>query len=246
MMAEVSKKKRATAFLLCLFLGSFGIHRFYVRKVRTGLLQLVAYFSIFGTIWALIDLIMIIRGKFTDKEGKLLEGDLVKGGMMEKKRSVGITILSSIEILIGILGIPFYHWGLAFTIGGGSFFFLYPDEPGGSLVFGIGIIMLFIASFCLFAGWTGLRLLRLNPKARKANLVIVPIWLFIILGWAMSPIIQDIIHPTRWKIYTFMGAYEPTISNRIFLSVVCIGIITLPMVGISWYLTRPKIKEQFK
>ena len=60
------KSKRLT-LLLCLFLGGIGVHRFYVGKVGTGILQLI---TLGGCgIWTLIDLIMIITGSFTDKDG---------------------------------------------------------------------------------------------------------------------------------------------------------------------------------
>jgi TM2 domain-containing membrane protein YozV len=71
-MAGVSEKKRLVATLLCFFLGVLGIHRFYVGKIGTGILQIVTIAGFFG-IWVLIDFIMIIVGKFTDKEGKVLE-----------------------------------------------------------------------------------------------------------------------------------------------------------------------------
>lgn len=65
---ENSNKDWLTTLLLCLFLGSFGAHRFYVNKVGTGLAQL---FTLGGCgIWSLVDLIMIITGKFEDSEGK--------------------------------------------------------------------------------------------------------------------------------------------------------------------------------
>ena len=66
----MTEKKILPAFLLCFFLGCFGVHRFYVGKVGTGILQLVTLGGL--GIWALIDFIMIIMGKFTDKEGNLI------------------------------------------------------------------------------------------------------------------------------------------------------------------------------
>jgi hypothetical protein len=56
--------------LLCLFVGFLGIHRFYVGKSGTGFLQIIT-FGGFG-LWVLIDLIMIVMGKFTDKEGNFI------------------------------------------------------------------------------------------------------------------------------------------------------------------------------
>ena len=57
-----SDKNWLATLLLCLFLGGIGVHRFYV-----GILQLI---TLGGCgIWTLIDLIMIITGSFTDKDG---------------------------------------------------------------------------------------------------------------------------------------------------------------------------------
>ena len=59
--------KWLATLLLCIFLGEFGVHRFYNGKIGTGILQLI---TLGGCgIWALIDLIMIITGNFTDKDG---------------------------------------------------------------------------------------------------------------------------------------------------------------------------------
>lgn len=63
----MTEKRILPALLLCFFLGCLGVHRFYVGKVGTGILQLLT-FGGFG-IWALIDFIMIIVGAFTDKAG---------------------------------------------------------------------------------------------------------------------------------------------------------------------------------
>lgn len=65
-----SAKSNLVALLLCLFLGGLGVHRFYVGKIGTGVLQLVTLGGL--GIWALIDLIFIAMGKFTDKEGNVL------------------------------------------------------------------------------------------------------------------------------------------------------------------------------
>ncbi|UCF81624.1 MAG: TM2 domain-containing protein [Acidobacteriota bacterium] len=70
--APVSDKKRLPAFLLCLFLGGLGAHRFYVGKIGTGILTIVTLFGFVG-IWPLIDFIMIIVGAFKDKEGRKVE-----------------------------------------------------------------------------------------------------------------------------------------------------------------------------
>jgi len=67
---EVSKKSRLAALLLCWFLGEFGIHRFYVGKIGTGILWLFT-FGLLG-IGMIIDFIVIAIGDFKDKDGKVL------------------------------------------------------------------------------------------------------------------------------------------------------------------------------
>jgi len=55
---------------LCFFVGVFGVHRFYVGKIGTGILQLLTLGGL--GIWALIDFILIIVGAFKDSDGKPL------------------------------------------------------------------------------------------------------------------------------------------------------------------------------
>lgn len=65
-----SEKDWITTLLLAFFLGGFGGHRFYVGKTGTAIVQLL---TLGGCgFWALIDLIIIIMGNFTDAEGKVI------------------------------------------------------------------------------------------------------------------------------------------------------------------------------
>jgi TM2 domain-containing membrane protein YozV len=62
-----SPKGFVPTILLCFFLGTFGIHRFYVGKTGTGILQLLTLGGL--GIWALVDFIMVVTGNFTDGAG---------------------------------------------------------------------------------------------------------------------------------------------------------------------------------
>jgi hypothetical protein len=63
-----SPKSGVVTLLLCLFLGTFGVHRFYVGKIGTGILMLLTAGG-FG-IWTIVDIVRIACCDFTDKDGK--------------------------------------------------------------------------------------------------------------------------------------------------------------------------------
>ena len=69
----ISPKSWLTTFLLCLFLGGIGIHRFYVGKIGTGILMILLCCTGVSFVWCLIDFIMIILSKFRDKQGRLIK-----------------------------------------------------------------------------------------------------------------------------------------------------------------------------
>ncbi|CAL9536619.1 hypothetical protein SUDANB121_04169 [Nocardiopsis dassonvillei] len=63
----VSPKNWLTTVLLSFFLGYLGVHRFYAGKTGTGILMLITCGGV--GVWALIDFIMVLLGKFEDSEG---------------------------------------------------------------------------------------------------------------------------------------------------------------------------------
>ncbi len=67
---HISTKYRLVALLLAMCLGFFGVHRFYVGKIGTGLIYLLT-FGLFG-IGLTVDIFLIICGIFRDKQGGLV------------------------------------------------------------------------------------------------------------------------------------------------------------------------------
>jgi hypothetical protein len=66
--AAESDKNGCLVILLCLFFGMFGVHRLYVGKLGTGILQLATLGGL--GVWWWRDLQAIYHGTFTDVYGK--------------------------------------------------------------------------------------------------------------------------------------------------------------------------------
>ena len=60
-----SEKKILFVFLICLFTGCLGFHRFFLGKYSSGLIMLVTLGGV--GIWYIVDLFTIILGNFKDK-----------------------------------------------------------------------------------------------------------------------------------------------------------------------------------
>lgn len=85
---SISSKSKLAAGLLGIFLGSFGIHNFYLGYTKKAVTQLVltiigyvlccvaigVLFLLATSVWGLVEGIMILSGKIdTDAEGKKLK-----------------------------------------------------------------------------------------------------------------------------------------------------------------------------
>jgi len=84
-MAEISSRSRLVTVLLTCFLGIFGVHRFYIGKIRTAIVMLILSILYLATVrlwgmmiislavaglWAFIDFIFAVSGIMKDKEGR--------------------------------------------------------------------------------------------------------------------------------------------------------------------------------
>ena len=63
----VSPRNRIVALMLCIFLGYFGAHQFYVGKRSTGWLY-VFTIGLFGIGW-ILDIVLLVTGTFKDANG---------------------------------------------------------------------------------------------------------------------------------------------------------------------------------
>lgn len=69
---QTGNKSFLVTWLFSLLLGFFGVDRFYLGKIGTGILKLVTLGGV--GIWVLVDLILVLANKQTDKQGNKLEG----------------------------------------------------------------------------------------------------------------------------------------------------------------------------
>lgn len=66
--ADASQRHFLAVFFLSFMWGTFGVDRFYLGKIGTGILKLIS-FGGFG-VWVIVDLALIMSGSMRDKAGR--------------------------------------------------------------------------------------------------------------------------------------------------------------------------------
>jgi TM2 domain-containing membrane protein YozV len=78
MLVTGAPRSKATAALLAFFLGSLGIHRFYLGNNGLGVTMLLLSVLSFGilaplvAIWAFVEMVVILTGGMRDAQGREL------------------------------------------------------------------------------------------------------------------------------------------------------------------------------
>lgn len=70
----MAQKSKLATMLLCWVLGVFGVHRFYLGKIWTGILYLCT-----GGLWGVgtvFDMVMLLLNVTKDKQGVPLKNDI--------------------------------------------------------------------------------------------------------------------------------------------------------------------------
>lgn len=70
-LASTNEDRWLIALILCILVGSLGVHRFYTGNIVTGVLMLI---TLGGCgVWTIIDLIMIAANTYRDGNGNTLK-----------------------------------------------------------------------------------------------------------------------------------------------------------------------------
>lgn len=96
--APINKQRHfLAAFFFSFIFGAFGVDRFYLGKIWTGILKLIT-FGGFG-IWAIVDLSLIISGVMRDKQGN----ELLQAARYKKFAGRTVLIFSLITLTIVVV-----------------------------------------------------------------------------------------------------------------------------------------------
>ncbi len=118
MVEKTSEKSAVVTLLLCIFLGNFGIHRFYVGKWLTGILMLITLGGL--GIWYLVDIALIVSNRFTDCGGRVI--DLAKKPVSFRSVMTVFTIfiVAVYGLIIGSIIMTIMATGVLVTVAQGQ------------------------------------------------------------------------------------------------------------------------------
>lgn len=151
----------------------------------------------------------------------------MEGAISHKKRSVGVTIAAWIELIIGVGFLLYGLRGLESVIR----YIRYMGNPfADSFPAALTIMIIFCIIIGIWLTISSLFIFKLHPAGRVMSLIFLGILLFSIL----INLLIDLLHTSINKPILII---ETIISKSIIIIPSSIGVI---------FLTRPKVKEQFK
>ena len=106
----MNEKSKIITMLLCVFLGAFGIHRFYTGKFWTGLLYLCT--GGLGGVGIVFDMICILLNSYKSKDN---------GNMIPLKNDIPTSIIVLLFILWAVIMIILGAFGILGSIIGAVF-----------------------------------------------------------------------------------------------------------------------------
>ena len=98
-------KQQSTTFLLSIFLGVYGIDRFYLGYTGLGIAKLLTCGGL--GVWVMIDSILIGMGKMRDAEGNALLRPEPMGGVSEKDQGTCYLLAA----FLGNFGVDRFYLG---------------------------------------------------------------------------------------------------------------------------------------